>query len=189
MIQHPISLSDSTIKQALEAISLRVPRRLITRPELQDPSRRIDYLFRAYPEGKEAPDDQPGILLHKFVSSDEKERLHSHPWKWAYSFILDGTYLEHRSKQDSNKTTIPGYVTFGERQERVFKPGDINLLTDQDYHRVEIISSEVWTLFLHGPRCQEWAFADEKYGEASPLQMISARTFKVLGEVGTAKIE
>jgi hypothetical protein len=180
---------EETLRIALETMSRRVPRRLITRPDIANAAKRIDYLYRAYLEGHEAADDQPGLLLHKFVASDEKKRLHSHPWKWAFSFIAAGSYLEHRSKQDPDKPKPTDAVIFGERQEKIFVPGDINVLTEDDFHRVEILTPEVWTFFIHGPRCQTWAFADEVYGQESRLSYVHARTFQALKEVGSPKEE
>ncbi|MGN6103521.1 MAG: hypothetical protein ACTHU0_00210 [Kofleriaceae bacterium] len=33
-----------------------------------------------------------------------------------------------------------------------------NRLTDTDYHRVRELRGDVWTLFITGPRVQDWGF-------------------------------
>ena len=87
----------------------------------------------------------PGAMLHQFVRSDEDKELHNHPWKWALSFILAGGYLEERM--------VDGKVT-------TFKvmPGSINFIRDNDYHRVDLLEEDCWTLFITGPNTQSWGF-------------------------------
>jgi hypothetical protein len=87
------------------------------------------------------------IFLHHFVSSDGADQVHSHPWLWSASLILVGGYREIRCSRDGTQTT------------RVYQPGDVNLLTADDRHRVELLENDCWTLFMAGPYVKPWEFA------------------------------
>ncbi|MGN6103684.1 MAG: hypothetical protein ACTHU0_01140, partial [Kofleriaceae bacterium] len=46
----------------------------------------------------------PGVcdfrpMLHRFHRPDVDQHLHNHPWKWAVSLILSGSYVEERFDQ------------------------------------------------------------------------------------------
>lgn len=73
------------------------------------------------------------IYLHRFVGSDPDRGVHDHPWRWAFSLVLAGWYLEERRE--------------GFRSVRW-----INWLTGDTFHRVILPTDgtrEVWTLFIH----------------------------------------
>lgn len=110
------------------------------------------------------------ILLHRFHVSDQDRALHNHPWKWAFSLILAGSYTEERmiNKEDflKGKGKLPNLWTQTKRK-RWF-----NFLTDKDYHRVEELHGEVWTLFFCGPRKQDWGFLVD--GEHIPHEVYLA---------------
>jgi hypothetical protein len=84
------------------------------------------------------------FMLHKFVKSDRKRGHHNHPWIYMRSRILRGTYTEHR----------PGVLP------RLFKPGMINTLFGDTFHRVTLTNNRpVWTLFGVGPKHgKSWGF-------------------------------
>jgi len=94
--------------------------------------------------------------LHKFHREDLDRHLHNHPWKWAFSIILCGSYdevrLDHELTEASRALGEPRDYTV-RRRVRWF-----NVLTDADYHKVEHLHGEVWTLFITGPRVQGWGF-------------------------------
>ena len=82
------------------------------------------------------------VNLHCFKASDPDRGLHNHPWNWAFSFILYGSYIEH----------LPG-------SNRVIKW--FNRINSNTYHRVEIVTPRVWTLFIHGPRVKSWGVIEK----------------------------
>jgi len=98
------------------------------------------------------------LFLHCFHASDEN-MLHNHPWSWAMSLILWGTYDEER---------LHRWKRFG--------PGSINRIRALDFHRVVLVTEEVWTLFLAGRRegrPEEWSFLDR--GKLIPWRQIRER--------------
>jgi hypothetical protein len=87
----------------------------------------------------------PQIYLHRFFRSDPDEELHSHPWKWAIAIVLAGGYTEERRVGDRVITKRRG-------------PGSINLILADDYHRVDLIGDDSWSLFIAGPKVKGWFF-------------------------------
>lgn len=117
------------------------------------------YLSRWYPLGQrdddknaavKAPERPFNLFIHRFHRSDEDGALHSHPWLWAVSLILVGGYEEE--------------YRVGDRVERrTVRPGDINVLTGEDFHRVDLLEHDCWTLFIAGPKLPSgWAFWDRE---------------------------
>lgn len=112
------------------------------------------YLTRYYLFG--ADRKWGNIFLHHFHSSDKDLApsgtyyLHNHPWPWSFSIILDGGYVEERRESDDSIS------------ERTYLPGSINTLTDKDFHRVELIGNDGWSLFFTGWRSDKrsWGFWD-----------------------------
>lgn len=37
-------------------------------------------------------------------------------------------------------------------------PGRINIIRDSFFHRVDLLSPKVWTLFISGPKIKSWGF-------------------------------
>ena len=107
-----------------------------------------DYLVRYFVAGWHPRDRRPSpaIFLHHFIGSDPRDHVHSHPWA-AMSLILDGAYREYRC-------TASGIEIVRELQ-----PGDLNVLAPDDKHRIELITPDVWTLFLVSDFVQPWGFA------------------------------
>lgn len=90
-----------------------------------------------------------GRFLHCFHMSDP-DGLHNHPWRDARSLILRGAYCEERR----------GYWTT-----RIFWPGMTNVLNENDWHRVDLMSDEVWTLFSPGAKHGKgWCFSTGRRG-------------------------
>lgn len=102
-----------------------------------DPSR--PYILRWYL----LPRNQVACLyLHKFLHSDDDRALHTHPWAYA-SLLLRGRYVE---------------VTSGNRRIE-YRAGNMLLRGLGHAHRIELPDGKpCWTLFLTGPRRQEWGF-------------------------------
>lgn len=95
----------------------------------------------------------PSIYLHEFHSSDEDVELHSHPWKYSISFLLFGKYKEYiREKHHSVKS-------------RVLRSGNFNFVRHDKFHRIDLLTSSVWTLFISGPKVSDWGFWNQETGE------------------------
>lgn len=92
-----------------------------------------------------------GLYLHRFHRGDNDRELHNHPWKWSVSLILAGGYREERRQGD--------IVV-----ERVLRPGRLNWIGHDDFHRVDLIDGEAWTLFLAGPKVSTWGFWNRATG-------------------------
>lgn len=88
----------------------------------------------------------PAIFLHHFVGSDPREQVHSHPWG-AISLLLVGAYREHRCAADGRETV------------RDLQAGDVNVLAPDDRHRIELLTADVWTVFLASDYVQPWHVA------------------------------
>ncbi len=119
------------------------------------------YLLRVYLLERENDQERrrrPEPWLHHFFRGDEDRELHSHPFQWASSLILTGGYTEERRMPDDRVLTF----------ER--KPGRLNFLKANTYHRVRLTTERCWTLFLAGPRVdkprdESWGFWDHETGE------------------------
>lgn len=120
--------------------------------------------------------DVAGAFLHRFRASDDVGELHNHPWSWSMSFILSGRYREIRAEAAISERSA-SRVFVGAWQERILGPGAVNRLEAHDFHRVELLDDQVWTLFVHGPRVQSWGFVPERFGEWHELRVINERTF------------
>jgi hypothetical protein len=90
-----------------------------------------------------------GVFLHKFHRHDIDRHLHNHPWKWAFSIILSGSYTEER---------LEAYLPMIGMVSNTQRVRWFNYLTDADYHAVKQLHGDVWTLFITGPRIQDWGF-------------------------------
>jgi len=92
-----------------------------------------------------------GLYLHCFHQGDEDRELHNHPWAWAVSLVLAGGYIEERKAGD-------------QVERREVLPGDINRIHHGDFHRVDLLDGECWSLFLAGPKVSSWGFWDRATG-------------------------
>ena len=61
----------------------------------------------------------------------------------------------------------PGVAT----ERREIKPFRLNFIRANDFHRVELRGRTAQTLFLAGPRTQDWGFLDPKTGEYLPWKV------------------
>lgn len=83
-------------------------------------------------------------MLHHIHRADHERDLHDHPWSWALSIVLRGSYDEQRLV-DGDTVVV--------RRVRWF-----NLLRGGDYHRITELHGDVWTLFISGPNIKSWGF-------------------------------
>lgn len=168
------------IRRILNWLSVKIPPRVIYDRSGIDP-----YLSRHYIVGApKMPDGSPpfqwdgapkpgviwpknsiGVYLHHFHRGDEDGELHNHPWRWAVSFVLAGGYSEERR--------------FGNRVvRRTVKPGMLNFISAEDFHRVDMLPGEkdAWTLFIAGPKFTDWGFWNRDTRRFTPWrQFINAR--------------
>jgi hypothetical protein len=89
------------------------------------------------------------LYVHKFWRSDDDGSTHNHPWAWSIAIILAGGYREQRL--DSTRKRLIS---------RTFLPGMINIIRQDDYHRVDLLRDDSWSLFIAGPRVDSWGFWD-----------------------------
>lgn len=133
------------VLKACRYVADRVPYRVIPRPD------GAPYLVRYYLFGRPRPEQPDGrkkgfnIFLHRFLSSDVEPELHNHPWSRSVSLILTGGYEEERRVGDD--------VVF-----RTLRPGQLNSIGANDFHRIELREEEAWTLFVAGSVTQSWGF-------------------------------
>jgi hypothetical protein len=105
------------------------------------------YLFGGPSEEGEWADSSLQVCVHRFCRSDEDGALHNHPWEQSVSFILAGGYIEERRVGDQVET-------------RLHQPFDFNLISANDFHRVDLIEDDCWTIFVSGKKTQSWGFWD-----------------------------
>jgi hypothetical protein len=118
------------------------------------------YLSRWYLYGKQPQVDEHGnpvknarpvgtigteVYLHRFHRSDADRELHNHPWRVALVFVLSGGYVEQYRDGDKVKT-------------RVRNPGSVFFLRGEDFHRVDLIGGDSWSLFIAGQKASSWSF-------------------------------
>jgi hypothetical protein len=103
------------------------------------------------------------VYLHKFHRGDDDLEPHNHPWKWSIAIILSGGYYEDRLGKDGNL------------HRRTMLPGMVNVIRANDFHRVDLIGEESWSLFIAGPRVGSWGFWDSKLKEVIPWREFIAR--------------
>ena len=104
------------------------------------------------------------VYLHRIERSDEDDALHSHPWS-ANALILVEGYREERRIVDTTSPT--GYAIDRHR----FKPGDVNPIEADTFHRIDLIDGRpAWTILLTGPKRAvaegqaSWSFWDPVTG-------------------------
>ena len=87
------------------------------------------------------------LVIHNFHQSDSTTKLHNHGWTWGLSFVLSGGYTEEKLVGDKVIR-------------RTIKPFSFNVIRPNDFHRVDLIEKDAWTLFFRGPRLNEWFYKD-----------------------------
>lgn len=81
------------------------------------------------------------IYLHKIMHDDDDRALHDHPW-WSVSFLLKGQLKEVLKN---------GVFRFPKRFVPVFRSSKLA-------HRLEVVDSPAWTLFVTGRVKRKWGF-------------------------------
>ena len=125
---------------------------LIGAPFMTEGSEPIDRLGSPKPEA--ISPRGLGLYLHRFHQSDDDIALHNHPWKWARSLILAGGYWEER--RDEDRVTVRRILR---------KPGAWLRINQDDFHRVDLLERDSWSLFIAGPKTSSWSFWNRVTGE------------------------
>jgi hypothetical protein len=107
-------------------------------------------------EGAVWPIKGVGVYIHRFHQGDDEPELHNHPWRWAVSLILAGGYIEERRDPDDRVRT------------RKIRPWTINFIRSGDFHRVDLLGEDAWSLFVAGPKFQGWGFWNRHSGRFWP---------------------
>lgn len=142
---------------ALDGISPYLSRwYLLGRPTMPDGSSPFD-ATGAPREGAEWSDGY-GLYIHRFHQSDLEEELHDHPFAFAISLVLSGSYTEKRL-----------YPNRGIVSRRVTR-GDLNVIGPETFHRVELAEGEeAWSVFLVAPKSKSWGFL-RPWGTVTPFR-------------------
>lgn len=129
------------------------------------------YLMRVYlcPE-RTSSHEGSREYLHFFFRGDGDRDYHNHPWRRGRSIVLTHGYLDHRLiRGDGPNARSAGIVT------KAYRPGDINILEREDYHRVDLLEPELgcWTFFvstdrLHSSDGTDWDFINPETLEKTP---------------------
>ena len=101
------------------------------------------------------------VYLHQFLRSDDDRALHTHPWA-NLSVLLRGSYREH---------TPDGAFDLKAGDWKFRRSGNMA-------HRIELTHGTCWTLFLTGPKYQEWGFL-------CPRGFVHWRDFTAPGDKGS----
>lgn len=148
----------------------RLPKRTITRDDGKPYLERW-YLcgepggLKYFPEGQtemrwwqRALTRLPCIYLHRFVSSDDDEELHNHPWE-ATSLILAGGYIEER-RLHVEPYLRGAYVKYprGKTTMQEFRPGMRNYIFSDTFHKVTLVEEDCWTVLVCGKKVGTWGF-------------------------------
>lgn len=148
------------ILQTCEWLASKLPGITIKLPNPNDPEKKkVPYLSRFYFFWKDRK--WFNVFLHHFHSSDlEVDEnglgiLHSHPFTGSFSLVLVVGYSEEKLMKD------------GSIQRRQIRPWTFNIITKNNFHRVDLNKGEAWTLFFTGPRTKngDWFFWNRSSGE------------------------
>jgi hypothetical protein len=102
------------------------------------------------------------LYLHHFVGDDPDE-LHDHPAD-GWSLILAGRYYEERANFIDNlpvfdeRTRTMTTMRWVYRTHHVYKPGNINVVREYDFHRITLRGGDAWTIWFRKPRRYDWGF-------------------------------
>ena len=111
---------------------------------------------RTLDNGDELSSSPTAVFIHKFHRGDIDREEHSHPWDVSMAIVLAGGYRETRN---------------GEIH-REYRPGDMNIIRADDYHKVELLDPGLgsWSLFVAGRGVSGWGFRDPRTGTVIPWQ-------------------
>ena len=91
------------------------------------------------------------FYLHRFVAADQDRHVHDHPWAWAFSLVLAGSYLEEAVRWFTPACAWESRLVW----RRWWRP---NLIRGRSFHRIHQAKPETWTLFMHTRTVKGWGF-------------------------------
>lgn len=143
---------DFVVRTVCEKVASKLKVNVITSPDGEPYLERF-YVFRRSSLHPLFQGLVPSVFLHHFCQSDLDRDLHNHPWGTSVSLILAGGYTEERRVID-DEGLADEVVT------QSFKPGSLNVIRKDDYHRVTLHDPKggCWSLFFAGERLQDWGF-------------------------------
>lgn len=147
-------MTSRLLRAALTRLCAHLPRRDITGP---DGSLYVSQYLLSPSAEKTAW--RLRLRLHHFVRGDVDRELHSHPW-YGVSLILAGGYSEEYRVRTNHTRWVAVYKVLT----RVFRPGSINFITPNTFHRVDLVEEDAWTLFLSSPTRGSWGFWNRATG-------------------------
>lgn len=108
------------------------------------------------PEGtKRAPASRNfNVFIHRFHRGDDAGELHSHPFEWSVAFVLVGGYTEERRVLRASGSWVV--------KKRLIRPFTFNVIMGDDYHRVDLLEEDAWSIFVAGPKLPTWFFWDRR---------------------------
>ena len=130
------------------------------RPTMPDGSEPFNELGNPKP-GVILPDVKWSLYMHRFHRSDEGGELHSHPFEWSVSLVLAGGYTEERVEQAATVHPFPASEAV---VRKTVRPGHLNFIRHDTFHRVDLLKDDAWSLFLVGPKTKSWGFWDRMTG-------------------------
>lgn len=95
------------------------------------------------------------IRIHHILRSDDDRAFHDHPW-WYVSIILKGSYTE--------VTPVFKSGIYQGHLHKIFTANDLLVRRPYSWHRLVLTEGRVWTLFITGPKKQEWGFMPHPRG-------------------------
>lgn len=140
------------------------------------------------------------IYLHRFHRGDDDAELHNHPWTFSVSFVLAGGYVEERrvartvrcigcgairirrlrgvdmARFEREHTACGGEIRVKYRvAKRTVRPWTFNVIRGTDFHRVDLLEEDAWSLFFAGPHMDDWHFWNRDTGETTQWERFIAR--------------
>ena len=58
---------------------------------------------------------------------------------------------------------------------RLVSPLSLNWISGDDFHRVDLLEEDAWSIFIAGPKASSWGFWDRDTGEYTPWREFLAR--------------
>jgi hypothetical protein len=86
------------------------------------------------------------LYLHNLCSGDV-DGPHSHPWPISCALLVAGSYIEERWAHAKAKSRYRRLGRFA-----------LNLLCPKNYHRIDSVMPDTWSLFFSAPEKRGWNF-------------------------------
>ena len=87
------------------------------------------------------------------LTAPDAQWLHRHPYEFCYGKILSGGYTHEYF--DLGPDGVPG-----PRKTQAFRPGDVNFMLHNRFHRIAAVEPNTYSEFLCGPQVQGRMFLE-----------------------------